>query len=133
MRPILRPHLLNMGMSPPHRVCCGCVSSALPTLSFRTQGHLMLLCGIAFIPRTGAGQKDSPAGSDCVRSRGHISISCVSLVCFSGAGALFPFCPNHSSLQWDYTLAFHVLVFSISHVSFSPDKFRRAERNVLWK
>lgn len=110
-------------------VCPLCSAYAV----IRTQGHLMLLCGIAFIPRTGTGQKDSSAGSDCVRSRGHISISCVSLVCVSGAGAPFPFCPNHSSLQWDYALAFHVLVFSISHVLFSPDKFRRAERNVLWK
>lgn len=99
MHPVLRSHLMNMGMSPPHPVCCHlgphlwvCPLCTAYTVT-RAQGHLMLLCGIAFIPRTktGAGQKDSPAGSDCIRSRGHISISCVSLVCFLGAGGPLPF------------------------------------------
>lgn len=57
MRPILRSHLMNMGMSPPHPVHCH-LGPHLWVCPLRTaytvigaQGHLMLLCGIAFIPK----------------------------------------------------------------------------------
>lgn len=57
MRPVLRSHLMNMGMSPPHPVRCHlgphlwvCPLRTAYTV-IRAQGHLMLLCGIAFISK----------------------------------------------------------------------------------
>lgn len=57
MRPVLRSHLMNMGMSPPHPVHChlGPHLWVCPLCTAYTvigaQDHLMLLCGIAFIPK----------------------------------------------------------------------------------
>lgn len=78
VRPDLRSHLMNTGVSPLHlrHSRLGLTYECPLYPAIRAQGHHMLLLGFVFMPTTKPGvarNRQNPAGSDCVRTSSHPS------------------------------------------------------------